>query len=413
MSLNNFAKIVTNGLVFSYDSSSIQSYKGPPLTNLIASKSALTASGTGYSFVGRTELTKVPYFGAINCSVVDIQNNYSAVSTWCCPNPMSYGSATVSPSTTYTYLIMYKCDSGYTNSNYMYRYEYTASGGSYVTEQGVHNDANRVNMGDGWYYAWGTFTTSATTNYLTGLASFYYRYSTLYDTFKVAKVALVQGNYAGLHPKYWPEHSQTRTNTQTLVDVFGNNTITATNLAYNSDGSFSFNGSNTYALVTDASILSNTNNLTIDLWFKSADVQTRANDLIGKGSSDADEEYCIIVNNYIYFDVGTGSGPYTQPSYTFLNNTWYNIVCTHERVSGSSTLKTYINGVLLSGSTITPTNAANDNSLPLSLGRRFYNSDPNSRTLNGSLPSVKIYNRTLSEAEVTQNFNALRGRYGI
>jgi hypothetical protein len=31
----------------------------------------------------------------------------------------------------------------------------------------------------------------------------------------------------------------------------------------------------------------------------------------------------------------------------------------------------------------------------------------------GQIPVVKIYNRTLSASEVTQNFNAYRGRYGI
>jgi hypothetical protein len=33
--------------------------------------------------------------------------------------------------------------------------------------------------------------------------------------------------------------------------------------------------------------------------------------------------------------------------------------------------------------------------------------------LDGKLSTISIYNRTLSEAEVKQNFEALRGRYGI
>jgi hypothetical protein len=31
----------------------------------------------------------------------------------------------------------------------------------------------------------------------------------------------------------------------------------------------------------------------------------------------------------------------------------------------------------------------------------------------GKVPSVKVYNRTLSQSEILQNFNALRGRYGL
>jgi len=34
-------------------------------------------------------------------------------------------------------------------------------------------------------------------------------------------------------------------------------------------------------------------------------------------------------------------------------------------------------------------------------------------TMNGNIAQVSIYNRALSAAEVSQNFNALRGRYGI
>jgi hypothetical protein len=37
----------------------------------------------------------------------------------------------------------------------------------------------------------------------------------------------------------------------------------------------------------------------------------------------------------------------------------------------------------------------------------------NSRFLNGRIPQVQLYNRALSAAEILQNFNATRGRYGI
>jgi hypothetical protein len=33
--------------------------------------------------------------------------------------------------------------------------------------------------------------------------------------------------------------------------------------------------------------------------------------------------------------------------------------------------------------------------------------------LNGRISNAQLYNRALSTAELTQNFNAIRGRYGI
>lgn len=203
-----------------------------------------------------------------------------------------------------------------------------------------------------------------------------------------------------------------------LIDLSNNNNHANcfNGITFNSSngGSLSFDGTNDFVTVADASILTDTDSLSIDIWFRSSDIQTRVNDLIGKGSSDADEEYCIVVSNtWIYFDVGNGAGPYAQPSTTLNNNTWYNVVGVHSRSAGSSTLIVYLNGVALSSSVITPTNSPNDNSLPMSIGRRFYNSDPFSRTFNGLISGVKIYNRTLTAAEVYQNFQALRGRYGV
>jgi hypothetical protein len=33
--------------------------------------------------------------------------------------------------------------------------------------------------------------------------------------------------------------------------------------------------------------------------------------------------------------------------------------------------------------------------------------------LNGKIGAIQVYNRALSQSEITQNFNALRGQYGI
>jgi hypothetical protein len=41
------------------------------------------------------------------------------------------------------------------------------------------------------------------------------------------------------------------------------------------------------------------------------------------------------------------------------------------------------------------------------------NTTGNEFNWNGRIDSTQIYNRVLSAAEVQQNFNALRGRYGI
>lgn len=70
----------------------------------------------------------------------------------------------------------------------------------------------------------------------------------------------------------------------------------------------------------------------------------------------------------------------------------------------------YVNGIyesISSGASIVDVS----NSYDLTIG---VGSNLSSNTLfKGQIPVVKIYNRALTPAEITQNFNALRGRYGI
>ena len=85
-------------------------------------------------------------------------------------------------------------------------------------------------------------------------------------------------------------------------------------------------------------------------------------------------------------------------------NTWYHGVVTYD----GATINLYVNNTLVG-------TAANRYSTTLTSGwgyhvaRRWDGWD----TLDGYVPIVKVYNRALSSAELTRNFNYFRGRYGI
>ena len=94
----------------------------------------------------------------------------------------------------------------------------------------------------------------------------------------------------------------------------------------------------------------------------------------------------------------------TTPS----TNIIYYLVGTYD----GSNMKIYINGILEN----TTTKTGNIDIGPgggLFLGNTNGGASPDSYYLNGNIYNVQIYNRALSAAEVSQNFNALRGRYGI
>jgi len=92
-------------------------------------------------------------------------------------------------------------------------------------------------------------------------------------------------------------------------------------------------------------------------------------------------------------------------------NTWYNITVTYNGTSSPNGVNFYVNSTLFSNlvgqdnlsSTILNTQVGAIGARP-SVGDGY---------LPGNISSTQIYNRVLSATEITQNFNALRGRYGI
>jgi len=115
----------------------------------------------------------------------------------------------------------------------------------------------------------------------------------------------------------------------------------------------------------------------------------------------------LIVRNYfsgnpVYVNNGAVEG-----SLSFTNNVglnaWYNLVIAR---SGTA-ISGYVNGVkstnsLTAGNSVTGT-TINMGSLSVATGQAF----------NGRMGSFSAYNRNLTNDEILQNFNALRGRYGV
>lgn len=177
-------------------------------------------------------------------------------------------------------------------------------------------------------------------------------------------------------------------------------------------GAIVFDGINDYVSVPSVSSLKNTTNLSLEGWVLIGSAMNYYGGIIGKGISDTQEEYCLLVhsvNSKIYMDVGNSGGPYTDATYSVSLNTWYHIIGTHERIAGSSTLKIYVNGSLLSSTTINPTNTVNDNATNVSVGSRY---DGGTSVWNGKIAVAKVYTRTLTATEVLQNYNATKTRFG-
>lgn len=408
MSVMGPIKSSTDNLVFHVDFKNTKSYRGKPDTNKANTISYVY--GNSYATNFRTWYgTENAFIPSLNLTVpttyCNIYNNDSGAN--CCPTLFLYSSGSwatlpASPSTLYTYSIILRSATGYTNGNYMYHYEY--NGGTYVTEYGLYDTAKRTPLGDNWYHAWNTFTTNASTaNMQLGL--WHYEYG-IFNKVSVAAVSLIPGNYV-VPPEQMLGVGETRTNTNSLVDLAGTSTFDLSNLSYDGYGQPTYNGSNSYIISPENSAL-NTQTPSVEVW-----VKTNATNQYGfffeKGQ---------VNTQYSLFQEGTNivwrqslSGGLTSMTVTTANyistSNWAHIVGTY--TSGNRRL--YINGVLVASDATTGT--VNTNANGSSIG--VYGGYNGSRGYyyNGSIGMVKVHNKALTPSEVLDSYNSSKTRYGL
>lgn len=386
----------SSGLVYLLDNGNQRSYAGPPMQNLAQTIVPVATSGSNVEYVTGSVSTMIPNLGQTTSAFV---NGYNSNPTnFCCMQQFFFtnGNANVacSPSTTYTYSIVYKCTSGYTHPNFMYRYEYT-SGGSYVTEAGIFDTAKQISLGDGWFWAWNTFTTQSTTAQIV-FRSFYYQYN-VSDIFYMAKVMVTPGDYTQLNPRFWPALGTTRASTQVLTDPLGINTYNTINLNYTSSGTLTFNGTSNYIAVANNTSLQLAATLTLEAWVNPTSTSGLGNIM----SKNENNGYRFRVQNGELWSYSNGNG---LAGGSVPNGQWAHVVVT----MGPSGLINYVNGVA-TASTATPYTPANVINGDLFVGALGIGSE----LFHGSIALCRIYNKVLTPTEIQQNFNATRGRYGI
>ena len=402
------------------DAANYKSFKGTPATNILNGiySQQSDQNGTYYKVTNGTETVYIPSLGYVTSKYVDFYNDYNGGSGNCCPNLFSYGTGlAVSPSTTYTYSIIYKTTTGYSHPNYMYRYEYN-SGGGYVTESGVHNTSNRTSLGDDWWFAWGQFTTQATTATLNTYL-FHYEYATRNRVY-VYKAALYAGTYI-IRPEHMLNSSENRGSTVATgggwADLIGNgNNGTLTNgPTYDSvnGGSIVFDGTNDYI---DCPSITVGSSYSIECFFNSSSVVSYRNvyDMnyttyagISGNVGPRFEQFSDGTANWVWSGVTNANDPYNYTTaFPLSANTWYHTVFT----MNGGIVNTYVNGNIQNSNISSPNGYVTTFGDP-NLGRGFVLAGD--RYFSGKISNTKIYNKALSAAEVSQNFNALRGRFSI
>ncbi len=395
-----------SGLVLALDGANYKSFKGTPATNVLnqITSNFGNQSSSLFKVTNGSETVLIPSLGYVTSKYMDFYNDYNGGSGNCCPALFTYGTGlAVSPSTTYTYSIIYKTTTGYSHPNYMYRYEYN-SGGTYLIEGGVHSEGNRTSLGDGWWFAWGQFTTQATAATLATYL-FHYEYATQNRVY-VYKAALYAGTYV-IPPEHMLNSGEVRGATVATgggwADMTGrsNNGELVNGPTYSSanGGSLSFDGVDDYIDLNTNDIITGTNPFTFEAFYKVTNTSVNA-ELFGNYGSGYTSNTIWISGRYgVYINT---SVPYFQ-GYPLGAGTYH---MAFTRTSAGACVL-YKNGVVDGTATSTTS---------ISVGQNFrIGSDVNGigEVFGGNLYNLKIYNRALTAQEVQQNYNATRSRFGI
>jgi hypothetical protein len=189
-----------------------------------------------------------------------------------------------------------------------------------------------------------------------------------------------------------------------LSDRGNNLTLQNTPTFGSSPSSFLFNGSTQSATRTGTlNGIANYNNFSVVVAFRTS---TRKDFMALVG----DDVHTV---NYVGFTTEINAGSVTMWSNGSVLNTtekyddgnWHIMTCTMRTGSNNCTL--WVDGVARITGTLPTPNTVNTSFMVAQWG------GPSAYFYAGNIAFVQIYNRTLEGAEILQNYNALRGRFGL
>ena len=175
-----------------------------------------------------------------------------------------------------------------------------------------------------------------------------------------------------------------------------------------SSGAFVFDGANDYILTNNTS-LGNIPVISHSIWFYPTGAGIIVSEIGQTDPYSGWRDSNIEINSSGVISIATWNGSslsnrVNSSAQPF--NTWYNLTMTYS----GTVLTAYINGVSIGTSTFTrgvPTNQF------YAIGASNITNMGTSTNGIGKAGMFLVYNRALSAAEVLQNYNALKGRYGL
>lgn len=178
--------------------------------------------------------------------------------------------------------------------------------------------------------------------------------------------------------------------------------------------SFGFNGATNYRYINTGQFFSY-ETFTLSSWFKSSTTSTFQMLFSKEVVAGSPWNYRMFLgqsDGRLYGDMTNGTYQSLIGSTNLCNGVWHNAVFV--RSTALDTLYLYVDGALVQSATDTTTGLmANNQNVWIGLSAYTGSSPTGSYPVNGQIGQSLIYNTALTATQVKQNFNAMRGIYGV
>jgi len=195
----------------------------------------------------------------------------------------------------------------------------------------------------------------------------------------------------------------------TWTDLSGNNNnFTLVNSpTYNSGGWFDFNGSSQYATISNLGLSDHTIEGWINFDLATVGSGTDNTPIFGNWGGGSTKYLSIIQNGSVLdfrIDDGVNSFSGVGSDFNFNTNQWYYVALTY---NSNGETKSFVNGSLHG------TNNYTSNIVFDSLPQNIAYQNENNFYFNGQVAIHRIYNRSLTDNEIQENFDIEKSRFGL
>ena len=387
-------KIITDGLVFMYDTDDGKSYKGEPTTNLITNSGTSNTGWVGHGWTGSQAISN------------DYSNTYEFTATngW---HNRTFDTGVTSGGTIYV-SFEYKLKQQQTTQNQLFVLNGTSLG-SYTNWLGSGSMS----------FEWQTFSGSFTANANSSKIAIGPRGA---DSSGLTDIVYIRNLQVEQKPHATPFVNGTRSATQGLLDRTGTSTIDISNASFDSNAQMTFDGTDDYlSLGSNSTLQAIGSNATIECWFKSSNTSSKFALMVGWGEGTSYYSNFGIGNWFsawpdesIYVGVNSAAVVYAERdgSAKYHDGNWHHAV----GLIGQNNHKIFVDGSEVSVSFSSGSNSVSTSNIfgfssgtEVYIGLRPYGNGH----FQGDLPVVKIYDRLLTAAEILRNFNATKSRFGL